>query len=240
MIINLWSTPRTGSVWYSKFLSQKYVNSFVVTEMFNRYYMNMYQVRDLTGAIKNYNQPVVGGSFKEYFLDSMNFLSKQDIYGVRARTIEQEEEYCFELLKKVNKDQILIMHNHIDPINDNIRNWLLANADKNYWIYRKNKKLQLASYAVALSTKKFAAFNNAAISYEPVADCDLGPLKNLIRRIKVWDSFEKNNMIAFEDIDFFDAPGFPLDQNTDPWARLSVNMQTSIEALVSNYENNTD
>lgn len=240
MIINLWSTPRTGSVWYSKYLCEKYTDSILVTEMFNRYHMNMYHVRDSAGAIRNYHQPIENGFYKEYFLDSNNFLNKKDVYNVRARTIEQEEEYCFELLKKVNKDQILIMHNHIDPINDNIRNWLLANADKNYWIYRKNKKLQLASYAVALSTKKFAAFNKAAISYEPVADCDLGPLKNLIRRIKVWDSFEKNNMIAFEDIDFFDAPGFPLDQNTDPWARLSVNMQTSIEALVSNYENNTD
>ena len=240
MIINLWSTPRTGSVWYSKYLSQKYPGSMLVTEMFNRYHMNMYHVRDPVGAIRNFHQPVENGFYKEYYLDSNNFLSKQDIYGVRTRTIDQEEQYCFELLKKVNKDQILIMHNHIDPINNDIRTWLLANADKNYWIYRKNKKLQLASYAVALSTKKFAAFNKAAISYEPVQDCELAPLENLIRRIKVWDSFEKTDKVAFEDIDFFDAPGFPLDQNTDPWSRLSIKMQKYIETLVNSYENHTN
>ena len=240
MIINLWSPPRTGSVWYSKFLSQKYANSFVVTEMFNHYYMNMYQVRDLTGAVKNYHQPVAGGAFKEYFLDNMNFLSKKDIYGIRTRSVEQEEQYCFELLKKVNKNQILIMHNHIDPINNDIRSWLLAEADKNYWIYRKNKKLQLASYAIALSTRKFAAFNKAAISYESVPDCSFAPLENLIRRIKIWDSYEKTDVIAFEDICFFDAPGFPLDQNTDPWDRLSSKMQAFIETLIDNYENNSN
>jgi hypothetical protein len=225
-------------VWYSKFLAQQYPGSLLVTEIFNRYHMNMYHVRDQTGAIRNYHEPIINGFYKEYYLDDNNFLTKKNIMGIRSRSVDEEEQYCFNLLKKTNPAQTLILHNHIDPIHCDIRSWLIEQAAKNIWIYRQDKRQQIASYAVALSTKKFAAFNKAAIGHEPVADCDVVPLHNLIRRIKVWDSFSKQDTIAFEEIKFFDAPGFPLDQNSDAWSRLSDRMKTLINELVIQYENN--
>lgn len=240
MIINLWSTPRTGSVWYSNFLANQYSGSLLVTEMFNRYHMNMYYVQDHNGTIRNYHSPMPNGFYKEYYINDQGELSKRKVMGTRTRTIDQEEEYCFELVKQVSATQQLILHNHIDPINPTIRDWLINRSHKNIWIYRKNKRLQLASYAIALSTKKFVAFNQAAISDEIVADCDLVPLRNLIRRIQVWDSFPKTDTIAFENIDFFNSPGYPMDQNINPWARISNTMQQNIDKLVTDYENNSN
>ena len=240
MIVNLWSTPRTGSVWYSHYLSRQYSESLLITEMFNRYHMNMYHVRGDDGSIKNYHEFVPNSFYKEYYLDDRNFLNRRSVYSSRTRDIDAEEKYCFELLTNVNQNQILVMHNHVDPINTEIRDYLINATHKNIWIYRKNKHQQLASYAVALSTKKFAAFHKTAVSYEPVEDIDRGPLDNLMRRIKVWDSLPKTDVIAFEDIQFYEESGFPVDQNIDPWARLSENMKSIINEIVKQYVHNSN
>lgn len=240
MIVNLWSTPRTGSVWYSHYLAKQYPKSLLITEMFNQYHMNMYHVKGEDGSIRNYHEFVPNGFYKEYYLDDQNFLTRRTVCAPRVRDIESEEKYCVDLLNRVNKNQILVMHNHIDPINSDIRDYLIKNADKNIWIYRKDKRQQLASYAVALSTKKFAAFTKAAVSYELVADTDRSSLDNLIRRIKVWNNLPKTDTIAFEDVSFYDYEGFPVDQNIDPWARLSDKMKSIINDIVEKYENDSN
>ena len=240
MIVNLWSTPRTGSVWYSHYLYKQYPTSLLITEMFNQYHMNMYHVKGQDGSIRNYHEFVPNGFYKEYYLDDQSYLTRRTVFAPRVRDIESEEKYCVDLLNRVNKNQILVMHNHIDPINSDIRDYLIKNADKNIWIYRKDKRQQLASYAVALSTKKFAAFNKAAVSHELVADIDPGPLYNLIRRIKVWDTIPKTDTIAFEDVSFYDYEGFPVDQNIDPWSRLSDGMKLIINGIVEKYENDSN
>lgn len=240
MIINLWSTPRTGSVWYSHWLAQ-HTNSLLITEMFNRFHMNMYHVRGEDGVIKNFHHPVEGGFYKEFYLDEHENIVKRNVHGIRTRTPDQEEEYCVDILRRGNRQQNLVLHNHIDPINIGIRDWLIEIADRNIWIYRRDRRRQLASYAVALSTKKFAAFKPQVEDNSVVEDCDIGPLQNLIRRIGVWDSFDsKSEIVAFEDINFYNQEGFPWDQNTDPWSRLSPTLQEYINNLVTEYENNTD
>jgi hypothetical protein len=221
-------------------MAKQYTNSQLITEMFNRYHMNMYHVLGEDGSIRNYHEFVNNGFYKEYYLDENNYLTRRTIYEPRVRDVDAEEKYCVDLLNNVNKDQILVMHNHVDPINTEIRDYLINNAHKNVWIYRRNKREQLASYAVALSTKKFAAFNKAAVSHEPVADIDRRPLDNLMRRIKVWDSLPTTDSIAFEDIPFYDDDGFPVDQNIDPWIRLSDNMKSIINEIVAQYENNSN
>lgn len=233
MIINLWSTPRTGSVWYSNHIAAGYPNSLLITEMFNRYHMNMYHVRDSDGVIRNYHEYVPEGYYKEYTHDADKNIIRHSVYAARTRNVQEEEEYCWDLLKNHNTHQVLVLHNHIDPINPEIRHWLFDTADQNIWIGRRDRKRQLASYAVAMSTKQFAAFKPQLIDNDIVADCDLGPLKNLVRRIQVWDRFEKANVIYFEDIEFYEREGFPYDQNQDPWLRISPRMQNIIQELLT-------
>lgn len=240
MIINLWSTPRTGSVWYSHHLASQYEDSLLITEMFNRYHMNMYHVCGEDGTIRNFHYPVEGGFYKEYYLNERRRLCRHTVTGERVRTPDQEEEHYLDLLQRYDDQQNLILHNHIDPINNSIRDWLISEGDRNVWMYRRDRRQQLASYAVAFSTKKFAAFMPQKEDNSIVEDCNREPLQNLIRRIGVWDSFEKDEMIAFEDVIFYNQEGFPWDQNSDPWKRLSPTMQEYIDNLVTEYENNTN
>ena len=240
MLINLWSTPRTGSVWYSKHLQSLYPGSRLITEMFNRYHMNMYHLEHSSGSIQNYHDYIDNGFYKEFYLDNLGHISIRKVYDKRTRTIEQEEQYCFDLVKSRNNDQIVIMHNHVLPIREDIRQYLLDKADRNIWIYRKDRRAQLASYAVAISTRKFAQLVPALPEDSIVTDCNEDVLTNLIKRIAVWDKLSGPEQIAFEDIEFYNRPGFPYDQNTQPWARISGKMQQTIDRLVCEYENNTN
>ena len=241
MIINLWSTPRTGSVWYSYHLKDQYPESVLSTEMFNPRHMNLYFLQNETnGSYENFHKPVVNGFYVDYYFDTNNFICKRKVYGVRERDIPQEEEYLFSLIKNRNANQTLIMHNHISPMNTNIRSYLIEQGKQNIWIFRKNKRQQLASYAIALATRQFSNFISLTSDSEQVPDCDIGLLENLIERIKLWDSFPKTDVIAFEDIKFYNKSGFPKDQNSDPLTRVSSRIKHIIEELVSYYENNTN
>lgn len=243
MITNLWSTPRTGSIWYSHWLQQQQPASLLLTEPFNRNHMDMYHFLDDRGSIINYHHPISGGFYTEYFLDSKNFLNKRKVYDNRIRTPREEELYIYGLLKSRNPDQLLIIHNHVDPLNEEIRDYLLDSADKHIWLYRRDKKRQLASYAIAISTKKFAAFKKPDIfneKLEKIKDCNLEALQSLIRRIILWHSFYKTSpnseVVAFEDISFFEEDGLPYDQNFDPWTRLTEGVQDIINQLIDEHQ----
>lgn len=238
MIINLWSTPRTGSIWYSHWLKFNHPGSMLITEMFNKLHMNMYHVQDSKGTILNFHHVVPGGFFKEYHLDDNNYLTVRRNYGTRSRSPDQEEQYHWELIKQVNPTQVLIVHNHVEPMAIDIKQYLLNSADKNIWICRRDRVAQLASYAVAISTRKFAEFIGTG-PQDLVQDCDEFYLTNLLKRIQVWDQSPKNHsdIVEFEQINFQNLPGFPVDQNIDPTKRLSRRLLNIITQMVRDYEN---
>jgi len=241
MLINLWSTPRTGSVWYSYHLAAQHRNSLVLTEMFHVHHMDMYHLRNADGSIQNFHHYIPNGFYVEFFIDDTGNIKKRSITGERTRTVKQEEEYCFDLIKQFNGSQVLILHNHVEPINPSIMQYCIDKADKNIWIYRKDKVQQLASYAVALGTKKFASFRKQVHTNEVAPDCEIELLERLVKRIKLWDSLtadkrDNDEIICFEDIKFYDRIGFPYDQNLNPLEKLSDNIKQVILQLVSDYE----
>mgnify|MGYP003323002870 CR=1 FL=1 len=69
MIINLWSTPRVGSVWYSMHLSKTY-ECTRITEMFNPHHLGIYRSINSDGSITNYNSYKTGCRYEEYHLDA--------------------------------------------------------------------------------------------------------------------------------------------------------------------------
>lgn len=236
MIINLWSTPRTGSVWYSRYLAYQLPNSLVLSEIFNRYAMHVYYT-DVDGQIFNHPTYKDGYFHKEFYLEDGNILSKR-VPGPHTRTIFEEEEYRLDMLRKANKDVNYILHNHVEPINTDIRKHLLEIADENKFIFRKDKRAQLASYAIAYSTGKFATFKANAEEKGTVLDIDRQVLKELVRRIKIWDAMPKESSLAYEDIEFIDLPGMPMKQVPDYRTRISEEMLRVIEQLVLDYERN--
>ena len=239
MIINLWSTPRTGSVWYSIYLTKTTVNSKLITEFFNPYHMNIYHTDDKHVSV-NYHEYRSGLYYKNYYINN-NELKVEKVYSNRIRNVEEEELYRIELFNKLPKNKTYILHNHVYPINQSIFNQLLNDPNsKNIFIYRKDRKQQLASYAVAYSTKKFAAWSSDNLDTTSlVEDINIGTLEHLVQRIKVWDNIDKKNhtVLAYEDINFLKLDRAPVKQNVNAWDRLSDNMKNSITNLLENWDN---
>lgn len=233
MIINLWSTPRTGSVWYSKHLG-KINDCVVVTEMFNRYHMNMYY-HVTNNIITNHHNYFDGCFYKDFYIEN-GILKTEKVYNVRGRTVDEEEKYLQSLLHKIDASKNnLVMHNHVMPIKEEIRK-LLVGMGRNIYIHRKNKREQLGSYAIAIATKKFVSFTGTDLSEKIVDDIDPNHLHNLMTRIKFWDSLEKDNVVAYENIEFYNEQNLPIKQNINYRNRLSSSMLSIIDELAEQYE----
>jgi len=234
MIINVWSTPRTGSVWYSYWLQTQYTGSVVLNELFNKNNTDLYYYKSSSG-IENHHSYFDGCFYKDYYIQD-EILSIRDVFEKRSRSPRDEEAYLIDMLDNYNDKRIIIMHNHVDPIDESIRKHLSDTAYRNIYLYRKDKRAQLSSYAIALSTKQFVAFKPSQISTGIVPDIDAISLVRLIDRIKIWDSLEKEESIAYEDITFIEIPGLPIRQNHNHRNRLSDKMNNIIDELVSEYE----
>jgi hypothetical protein len=235
MIINLWSTPRTGSVWYSNYLKQQYPDSILITEIFNQYHMNIYYHFTHDGKRINTHTYKEGFCYDDYIIIN-DAISIRKVFAKRTRSIEQEEAYRIDLFNQIIFNVPLILHNHVAPIDEQIRQRLIDIAEKNIYIYRKDKRAQLASYAIAFSTKQFVQFFDKEET-GVIDDIDPMHLENLVSRIKIWDQLPKQDVVAYEDIEFFNKYNWPKKQNKDYRLRLSNNMISLIDSLISKYEN---
>jgi hypothetical protein len=164
-------------------------------------------------------------------------LDKKKIHSNRERTIDEEEEYRLSLIVNSSEDAKYVLHNHVEPINPDIKKYLLEVADNNFYIHRKDRRAQLGSYAIAIATKQFAKFNMTPEADSIIDKTPLESLSGLLNRIKVWDQMEKNdNIIAYEDINFHSLKGWPQKQTVDYRTRLSSDILNWIDCQVDEYE----
>ena len=211
MLINIWSTPRTGSIHHSYVLRDEF-NAQLINEFFNRYHMSIY-FTNYNGVKLNHTEYVPGSFYSEYFVDSGK-LSYRKIYGERRRTIDKEENYRLKLFDLIDiNSQNLVMHNHVAPINKEVYNRLIGMTSKNVYVYRKDKRAQLASYAVAFSSKQFVLFKSEYKHKSMVSD-----------------------EIAYEDMEFKPSPNYPIKQVNNYKELLSDNMINIVNDLVVKYE----
>lgn len=232
MIINIWSTPRTGSVWYSCY--QTYLhNGYLISEPFNTFYMIYH--KSIDGRVFNLPDYEEGSFYIDYFLEDGAYTSRK-VFGKRERTVEEEEQYRLGLIEKLDLSKTHIIRNHVSPLSESIRKRLLEIGQKNFYTYRKDKRAQLASYAIAFASKEFMLLDENKRTDDLVDDIDTAPLEQLIERIKVWDKLEKEEVIAYEEMPFQDILGFPVKQNKNHYSRLSNRMIMLIDKLVSKYE----
>jgi len=174
-----------------------------------------------------------GNYYKHYFIYNGQIRNKL-IFNERTKSLEEEEEYRSSLLANLNTTVNYILHNHVDPISPEVYNYLTNNG-KNIYIYRKDKLAQLASYAIAYQTKEFSRFNEIKESNDKIEITDEFPLINLIKRIKIWEELEKQDTIAYEDINFVNLKGMPIKQNKNFRERLTTKSLNIIENLLKEY-----
>jgi len=234
MIVNLWTTPRTGSNWYSQYLFRKYTSENKRTQLYTQY-LNQYH---FINYIKpNYNDFVYeyenGCYYKYYTLDHLRqSISYKNKSEKRICSSDHEEKYRLELLVKHNhKKNPSIFYNHIAPMSDLSYNTLFDIADKNIFLYRKDIKRQISSYTLAYGTVQYKQsvkiYENVTVEYNVI--------KNLVDRIIKWHKLDKTNceIICYEDLEFDLYPDLPKQQNKiDPFTQLSSNTQENILNLL--------
>jgi len=237
MIINLWSTPRTGSNWYSQYLYKKYNSENKRTQLYTQY-LNQYHFINYIKS--NYNDFVyeynTGCSYKDY---AYNHLRQSISYTYktekRIRDSNSEEQYRLELLSKHNHiKNPSIFYSHIAPMSDLSYNTLFDMADKNIFLYRKDIKRQLSSYALAYGTTQY----KQSIKIHENVNVDYGVIKNLVDRIIKWHTLDKTNceIVCYEDLEFELHSDLPKQQNKiDPFSQLSNTTQEHILKFVENF-----
>jgi hypothetical protein len=235
MIINLWSTPRTGSVWYSMHLA-KSRSCVRITELFNPRHMGLYRTINDDGSITNHQQYVEGSRYDQYYLDNDNILCSIPIYSKRELNPTEEFEYRKHLLYNMGTDTHVVFHNHVDPIDKDILEYLTTIADENIYIYRKDRVAQIASYVIASVSKKFAKFKPNDVEYETIDNIPEQDVIEMIKRIQTWDRMEKQGYdICYEDIPFYSEQGMLYKQVNDYKQVLSTNAVNQVLQLLDEY-----
>lgn len=241
MIINLWSTPRTGSNWYASYLCDNYKKVNPKTQIFNQY-LNYYHFISYTKP--NYTDWVYTYEKDCSYLNySFDWLQKSIILSVnqgkRSKTPEEEEQYRIELLEKHDHEKIpLILPNHVLPMSDRAYSYLFKKANKNIFIYRENIKDQLSSYALAYTTQIWKPKRDLK-TLENIRT-DKGVIKNLYDRIVYWHNLSKINceVIKYEDINFTDNTQIKIEKQnkTDPFIQLDSETQNYILELCEDFK----
>lgn len=220
MLINLWSTPRTGSNWYARKLYRDYNKQFsnvvCISELFNQNIYSYYH-RNEDGRIYFLKDYSPGCYFHDYRLQDGRIVEEK-VYSLRDKTPEEEEARRIELVRNTDKNSILILSNHVSPINPDIFNELKSVADRNIYLYRENVIDQIASFCVSFKTRHFISFSDPGTVLRDL-NVDIRVVDNIVQRIIAWRELDKTNgeIIEYSQIDFSEYidEGMPRAQNLD-------------------------
>lgn len=231
MIINIWTTPRTGSNWYSAYILNEQKKVYPTTKKISQY-LNYYHLINYYGDSDWVYEYISGRAYLHYHYDELKqSIDTKAVFGKRHKNPEEEESYRIQLLEKHNKSKIpLIFHNHVAPMSERAYKYLFDLADKNIFLYRENIVKQMSSYALAYDTKQWKPSHNTT-TYEDV-DVSFEVLENLFQRILLWHKLDKVGceVVKYENLDFsYLNSNMPKKQNTiSAFDQLSTKTQKII------------
>lgn len=206
MLINLWTTPRTGSNWYARKLARDYGSGnqfYSLNELFNQniysyYYRN---VDERIYFLKDYSP---GCYYEDFVLDSSGIIVSNKVYNTRSRSPLSEEQHRMELVRAASGRNVMVLSNHVSPINADIYKELYRIADRNIFLHRNNIKDQLSSYCISYATKQFVNFHSPGVLPDNIC-VELPVIENIAHRILHWHSIKKSpldEIVSYESIDF--------------------------------------
>jgi hypothetical protein len=235
MFTVLWSTPRTGSSWYSSYLYDELCAERKTT-IFLRQYLNEFNMRSYWKSgdpdlLYNFE---ANAKYQEYFLEPLGKkITSKSIQEPRWRTLKQEELHRIDLLEKHNlKKYPIFVYQHISPMSVEAFSYLRNRATRNIFLYRENFIDQLSSYALAMHTKIFrkqGAGHNVPVLKDVTVDRQV--LLNLTERIKHFHEIDKTGceLISYESIDFTKRKNTEKLNKVRPFDQLSS--QTKLDIL---------
>lgn len=238
MFVNIWSTPRTGSIWYACWMRDSFRRVFgsdkvdMIPEMFNPHHLGIYHKKSPEG-LRNSHTWEDGFYYDDYSIEEEGRIVRQRKHEQRTRSLVDEASWRLWIVqayfdRPYSKASVTVMHNHVTPIVSGAYDALLKNGVRNIYIYRKDIVAQLASYAVAYSTKTFSKFLPSVEYPHTGLHCDPEPLQTLANRIVYWHKLPKSSkdeIVAYEEMKFEERYGLPYKQNKMP-AIDKLNKQT--------------
>lgn len=235
MLTVLWSTPRTGSTYYSKYLLSKYKKEYpsivFLRQYLNKFHFSSYIKPNESDLVYKYDNNCY---YINYQLDGLSKkITYKSVYGKRKLDSANEEAYRVQLLENTNLDKFpIFISQHVMPMSKDTYYYLKHKADKNIFIYRENFIDQLASYVVAISTKKFQKIND---TYTPVTNAEIDPgwLDDLASRIQYWHTLDKTGceIIKYEDIEFDESIDIKKQHEIKPINQVSTQTYDKIMKL---------
>lgn len=240
MLIVLWSTPRTGSTWYSHFLYDelKKTHPFCLSlrQYLNKFQFDTYRKLNKQDLVKPFEP---GCFYTEYYLDNFaKKISSRLVSDKRTLNLYEEESYRIGLLEKHNLIKFpIILSQHVMPMSVDAYKYLKNKATRNIYIYRENIINQLASYIVASYLEKFVRGEHEREIVVKDAFIDSKRLYDFYERIKYWHNLDKTNceVIKYEDIDFSQGT-FVQKQNSTVKAIDQISDQMKEEVYKINFE----
>ena len=207
MLINLWSIPRTGSNWYARKLLRDYKKQFsdvvCISELFNQNIYSYYYKNE-DGRIyflKDYGPDCY---YLEYKMQD-GLIVEEKIYAPRTKTPWEEEAHRIELVRSTDRYSVLILSNHVSPIDPDIFSELRSSAIRNIYLHRENIIDQIASFCVAFKTKHFISFSDSGTT---LRDLKVDPrvIDNIVERIIAWRELDKSagEIVEYSQIDFLE------------------------------------
>jgi hypothetical protein len=216
MIVNIWSTPRTGSNWYSAYVLNEQKKTYPTTAKISQY-LNYYHLINYYGDTDWVYEYTSGGAYLHYFYDELKqSIDTKAVFQKRQRDSKDEENYRIQLLEKHNKAKFpLVFHSHVAPMTEHGYKYLFDLADKNIFLYREDIVKQMSSYALAYATKQWKP-THIVTTYEDI-EVSFDVLENLFQRILLWHKLDKTGceVVKYEDLDFRTMTShMPKKQNT--------------------------
>jgi len=243
MIVNLWSTPRTGSNWYSAYLLNQYKkenkNTFVIHQYLNHFHLINYSKAGYSDWLYEY---APGLCYPAYIFNHLKqSIELTSICKKREKDESSEEEFRIQLFERHDHNKHpVIFHSHVAPMSDKAYDYLFKKANKNIFLYRENFVDQMSSYALAYGTNIWKPRVNLPV-FENI-DINEGVLKNLYERILFWHKIDKQGceIVKYEDFDFnHQDEGMPVKQNkTNTFSQLSKKTQNTILYFEKEFKRN--
>jgi hypothetical protein len=238
MLTVIWSTPRTGSNWYSNYLINKTQgkNITYLRQYFGKYNLYSYQ--------KHYSQELFyeyqrGMFYQEYYLDHfVKQIKTRIVSNKRTLNAAQEEAHRISILDKHNLEKNpVIISQHVKNIATDTYFYLRYKATKNIYLYRENIVDQLASYVVAMHTQKFMSTYTSELPIKD-AEIDIDKLDDLYYRITYWHMLDKTGceVIKYEDLDFNTDSIIKRQHSTKCIDMVSEKMKEKILEYSENYK----
>ena len=241
MLINVFSSHRTGSTWWAHYIKNQYSNGKLYNEIFN-------QVRYLRDA------EVGSGKFvqEEDYTDSCFWRAPDDscteiVNNYRELVAKDSSRFNKWLQFFKQSTDTVVCHTHLSPLQDNKYLTELSKiGDKNYYVYRENVLEQLASFVILEHTGEFGVTTKDKANISTKFTYPIIDIKSI--EWKSWEIIHSEEIVNklivnFEKIKYESMPfnetidGMPLKQNVSAFNRLCLIDQELIKQIYSRAQN---